>query len=160
MKRFTVAIALVVLLQLGGTASASRQLPLAICGCRVGAGNLTVRPAVVIYTVDGAGFLAGSGRSSAHPGRIHWTVWGRNQAFGYGRYWGNDCEPDCAQGTFYTYPIEVHLYRPRLLGGRLLFTRLTVRFTGNPPSYYSRSRGFTLTARYEARLRGYFWSRR
>jgi hypothetical protein len=41
--------------------------------------------------------------------------------------WINDCDPACADGSFYGYPVRLKLSRKGHLGGRLIFTRLKSR---------------------------------
>lgn len=40
---------------------------------------------------------------------IKWTIWNKGQALGTGVYSKNDCDPDCADGTFYESPVDVSL---------------------------------------------------
>jgi hypothetical protein len=41
--------------------------------------------------------------------------------------------PDCAEGTFFAFRANIHVYRPREVGGYLLFTRMSVTYTGQRP---------------------------
>jgi hypothetical protein len=71
-----------------------------------------VRPAVIGgWTGDGTGYVGGlDGRPnavSADPslaarfGHVHWLRWRANRATGVGVVWGNDCDPDCAGGSWH-----------------------------------------------------------
>ena len=85
-----------------------------------------VRPAQIIYTGDGSGILGGfSGKGpNPHFGRLSWTVWNQHQAVGHGAVWLDDCEPNCAQGTFHPYSVRVHAYDVQ----RGHFVHLTLRY--------------------------------
>lgn len=86
-----------------------------------------VRPAQIIYTGDGSGILGGfSGKGPLpHFGRLSWTLWNQHEALGHGAVWLDDCEPNCAQGTFHPYAAKVHAFGPQ----QGHFTRLTLRYT-------------------------------
>lgn len=114
-----------------------------------------VRPAVIVYTGDGSGFLAGPGRVSRRNfGRLRWTSWTRSRASGSGANWINDCTPDCAQGHFHGYPVTLFASRPRTIAGHDLFTRLRVTYTGRRPSFV---RSSTQTWKLEHRASVFFW---
>ncbi len=38
----------------------------------------------------------------------------------------NDCKPNCAGGTFFSYPVKVALSHPATVGGALVFTVITM----------------------------------
>jgi hypothetical protein len=62
---------------------------------------------------------------------IQWSSWTRREARGTGTALVNDCDPNCAEGTFRHYAIRLRAYRPRRTGGCVpgsLFTRLGWRF--------------------------------
>lgn len=84
-----------------------------------------VRPAVVGYTGDGTGFLGGFGGGGKHHwGHMTWLTWTAYEATGTGALWGDDCEPDCAQGTFSPVSVKVRAFAPH--GGH--FTRLKLMY--------------------------------
>jgi hypothetical protein len=71
---------------------------------------------------------------------LHWTSWTSKLASGYGTFWENDCEPNCADGHFHYYPsLEVLWGRATVQGhpADRRYTKLTVIFTGKarPPVY-------------------------
>jgi hypothetical protein len=71
-----------------------------------------VRPAVIGgWTGDGTGYVGGL---DGHPnavrtdpslaarfGHMHWVRWRANRASGVGVVWADDCNPDCADGSFH-----------------------------------------------------------
>jgi len=84
-----------------------------------------VRPAEIGYTGDGSGNLGGLHRSHSLPwGALTWTSWTRTQALGGGTVWLDDCNPDCASGTFHPYSVSLRAFR--VIGGH--FTRLTLTY--------------------------------
>jgi hypothetical protein len=85
-----------------------------------------VRPASIDYTGDATGFIGGTdGTSVRNLGHIQWPVYTSRQAVGRGLVWLNDCEPDCAEGTFSSTPVSLHAFSPG--GGH--FRRLTLKYT-------------------------------
>jgi hypothetical protein len=106
-----------------------------------------VRPAVISYTGDGTGLVGGAdGTSARHPGHLRWTTYNDRQGIATGLVWLNDCEPDCADGTFHSTPVSVHVFSPRT--GRFRF--LTLKYTYQGHRYTDRR-----AARYYAGSDGY-----
>ena len=94
-----------------------------------------VRPRSISYTGDGTGVLGGSdGSGPANPGRLRWPTYTRRRAIGRGVVWIDDCDPDCAGGTFSAVPVTVHAFSPS--HGR--FRRLTVKYTLHGKRYTDR----------------------
>ncbi len=50
-----------------------------------------------------------SGDGSAYVDKITWSSWGGSRATGTGTLKLNDCNPNCAQGTYSGYPATVTL---------------------------------------------------
>jgi hypothetical protein len=93
--------------------------------------NPVVKPTEIIYSGDGSQFFAGGGTERA--GKLHWTVWNSTEGLGSGDNWINNCAPTCANGTFSKYPVTLKVYKPKRESKFLIFTRLTVTFTGKKP---------------------------
>lgn len=130
-----VALATAVFVALAGaTALAKVQVP-AYDGPISPGKNPTVRPGTIVYTGDGSGVLAGRGTRSRRPkfGRLHWTTWNATQGKAFGADWVNNCVPFCAAGTFTSYPVNIRVFRPRVLAGHRIFTRMQVTFTAKRP---------------------------
>ncbi len=85
--------------------------------------SFEVRPASIGYTGDGTGVI-GRLPNRAEPGSVEWKTWDRREAYGVGTIWLDDCNPDCAEGSFHSYRGSVRADRPS--AGH--FTRMTVRF--------------------------------
>jgi hypothetical protein len=122
MARRTVALAVALVSLLPATAQALPGLL-----TQIGRGPLfAVRPAQIVYTGDGSGVLGGFSGKGPYPrfGRLRWSMWNNRQAMGSGAVWLDDCQPDCADGTFHPYAVKVHAFRPQ--AGH--FTRLTLRY--------------------------------
>lgn len=98
-----------------------------------GGKQLARMPAMIVFTGDGSGFLAGRGGSARHPGKLRFTSVTASQAVATGGTWLDNCMPSCAQGHFRDFRGTLRLYRPRKLGGKLVFTRFTFKFNGAPP---------------------------
>lgn len=109
-------------------------------GATAGRG-LEVEPYSIVDSGDGSGIIAGTpmhrgSRIDRHFGRIHWTTWNyASGANGTGKQWIDDCDPDCAGGTFSGYPVKLHAYRPALIGGQWVFSRITMTYTHNRPHF-------------------------
>jgi hypothetical protein len=122
-------------------ASASGTLPLSPTVVPASAVNngLQVRPATITYTGDGTGYLGGANRNSS----IHWTKWTTHIAVGTGFNQLNNCIPSCAGGKFHGYRVKIELWRPRTVGGRFVFTRLTIFYKLSRPAGEPRHYTFT-----------------
>jgi hypothetical protein len=84
-----------------------------------------------------------AGEGSFYVGRMHWSAWTDRVARGRGIGAQDDCEPDCATGTFHRAPAKVRLWRPKRRCGHGVWTRMTLTWLHGPPSGipgYSRSR--------------------
>lgn len=87
-----------------------------------------------------------TGKGVAHPARyvlacadgnaalsgMHWRDWGAARTTAPGRLTLNDCTPNCAQGHFHTYPVNVAAGR-RSRGRGAMYRLLVVRYTGRRP---------------------------
>jgi hypothetical protein len=71
-------------------------------------------------SVDGSLFIGG----------MQWTAWDDRHAVGAGVAHVNDCKPDCADGSYTTYRVDVRLARPRELCDSRFFTAFRVRGSG------------------------------
>lgn len=99
--------------------------------------NPQAKPFRIVYTGDGSGLLAGHGRASRRPrfGRLHWTAWNEIEGRAWGANWLDDCTPDCASGRFTPYPVNVKVFRPEVVYGYEVFTRMNVTYTRSVPSF-------------------------
>jgi hypothetical protein len=57
--------------------------------------------------------------------KIKWSKWTVNGAEGVGEYSLNDCDPDCADGTFHSVPVKVYLNDLTTDGKSYFFNTLT-----------------------------------
>ena len=114
-------------------------------------------PFRIVYSGDGAALVAGRGGISNH---LRWTTWNHKEGLAWGANWHDNCIPSCAQGTYFAYRANVRVYRPRQVGTRLLFTRLTVTYTGARPPYPAYPhRSITYELRVDAVYNDFFWTR-
>jgi hypothetical protein len=58
-------------------------------------------------------------------GKIEWSTWEATGARGVGEYFANDCEPDCASGTFEFARVNVAIDRPMGVDGKVHLADLT-----------------------------------
>ena len=58
-------------------------------------------------------------------GKIEWSAWEATGAIGVGEYFANDCEPDCASGTFEFARVNVEINRPIDVDGKVHLADLT-----------------------------------
>jgi hypothetical protein len=80
-----------------------------------GVDGFKVRPATILVSGDGSGWLGGDGYGATPPdyGTIRWTKFRRSGARGRGRMFINDCDPDCAGGTFSNWKAVIRARRVR-----------------------------------------------
>jgi serine/threonine protein kinase len=69
------------------------------CGQAGFAQYMEVKPKQIVTSGDGSGYVAG----------IAWSGWGGARATGAGTLKVNNCTPNCAQGTYASYPATVTL---------------------------------------------------
>jgi len=77
--------------------------------------------------------LAVAGEGSFVVERMRWSSWGRRAARGQGIGAQDDCQPDCATGTFHRASALVRLWRPRSRCGNRIWTRMTLTWTEGAP---------------------------
>ena len=108
--------------------------------------TLQVKPFQIIWTGDATGVFAGRGTASKRPrfGRLQWSKWTATEGHATGANWLNDCVPFCAAGKFTPFNVNLTAYRPRVLSGFKIFTRLKVVYTGKVPHGYKRTGVFTI----------------
>ena len=58
-------------------------------------------------------------------GKIEWSTWEAAGATGVGEYFANDCDPDCANGTFGFTNVRLAINEPIGVKGKLHLTNLT-----------------------------------
>ena len=104
--------------------------------------SLQIKPREITYTGDSTGILTGAG-PPARAASIQWTRWTAQSALGTGFNDLNDCEPGCDDGTFHYFPVKIEQWRPASLGGRLVFTRMTIWYQDQVPAGQARYYTFT-----------------
>lgn len=139
---------------LASEASAASALPRAPADLGATARNhgLQVRPAAILYTEDGTGFL-GDARPRGKAG-IDWTRWTARVALGTAFNQIDNCRPSCATGPYHGYRVRIEAWRSRKLHGALVFTRLTIFYAGSRPP--GEPRHYTFTDTY-VRPGGFGW---
>jgi hypothetical protein len=68
----------------------------------------------------------GCATSADNLSNISWSSWSATSATGTATHNVNNCQPDCAGGTFSSVPVEVTLSDPADLGGGYVFTTITI----------------------------------
>jgi hypothetical protein len=156
MKRLIVVSTFLAALMLVGQAMAQGLPRVPIYDGSTKAGDFQIKPYVIVYTGDGTGALGGpelghGNRLERAYGRLRWTSWTSEGARGYGDDRVDFCNPDCAAGKHNPYPINVMAFRPAVVHGRLLFTRVTVTYTRGRPvfNHHPFRRSYTLDAVYQ-----------
>jgi hypothetical protein len=109
-------------LLVGQTATASaasrRSLPKVIACAGLGGPN--VRPAT---------FILACADVNSYIGHISWKSWGARSAHGYGTLETNNCQPNCASGSFAASPTTITLKKPIVTNHGLLFSVAVVGST-------------------------------
>ncbi|MFL5853963.1 MAG: hypothetical protein ACJ76T_08780 [Solirubrobacteraceae bacterium] len=124
MPRSLIVLALaVVLLALAAVPAGSAPKTLFPANCD----KPTYKPTrIVVACGDGNNRLA----------RIKWESYGTDAASGTATAVVNDCEPNCAAGTFHHFRAVVTLNKPKDCGRYRQFTRLVERFTDETPESF------------------------
>lgn len=150
----TILVAAAASLAAGGAIASAAPLPVSPTYVQATAAyhGLQVRPANITYTGDGTGFLGGANARHRSAG-IRWRKWTNHIALGRGFNQLDNCRPSCAGGTFHAFRVKIELWRPRTLGRRLVFTRLTIFYRTRPPR--GEPRHYTFTDTYSSG--GYGW---
>jgi hypothetical protein len=117
-------------------------------------GDLKVKPASIVYTGDGSGFFAGARKTKHRDKPLKWSSWTASGGQGSGFNWVNNCNPNCAGGTFRAFAVKLDAYRPRRLGGHRVFTRMKVTYTDQKPSHNNRTQVWKVVHQHG----GYFYS--
>jgi hypothetical protein len=87
-------------------------------------------PADIGAQVRPASIFLGCATSAAVLTPISWNVWTEAGATGTATLHWNDCQPNCADGTYSTYPVTVQLSAPGFLDGAFAFMTITTGPTG------------------------------
>lgn len=67
-----------------------------------------------------------SGDGSLYVTGITWQGWGTGSATGTGTAHADNCNPNCAQGTYHQYPGTITLTSPKPWRGKMAYGRETV----------------------------------
>jgi len=100
----------------GHAAAAPREYVVcttALCTVRP---QMETRPTAIYPSGDGSFWFSG----------ITWRGWGTATATGTATAHANNCQPDCAQGTFSAYPGTITLTDPKPWHGEMAYTQETV----------------------------------
>jgi hypothetical protein len=73
----------------------------------------------------------GCATSNDYLGHITWSSWTSTRAKGTATHDINGCHPSCAQGTYSSFPVEVHLSNPVDVGGMFVFRTITATPSSN-----------------------------
>lgn len=103
------------------TTTPSSALP-AAPNCDPGLGGSGFEPTTIFI---------GCATSADNVDSIHWTSWTTTNAIGTASHNINNCEPDCADGTYSSFPVQVTLSDPATLEGVLVFTVITTTPTSS-----------------------------
>ncbi|WP_375502024.1 hypothetical protein [uncultured Jatrophihabitans sp.] len=88
-----------------------------------------IRPKVSSLSGDGSDGLR----------NLRWSRWTIKNAYGRGIEGIDDCNPDCADGSFSNYPVKIHAYTPRYLRCGVFFSKIKFTYTRRVPNGEKRS---------------------
>lgn len=92
-------------------------------------------------------FILACGDGNSRLSALDWSRWDGRSAVAKGVNLVNDCKPDCAAGTFRSYPVVVRLDHPEPWKKRPQlerFTRISLTYPGGRPEGYQRVMTFPL----------------
>lgn len=81
--------------------------------------HAAVRPDRIAFGTDGTHFIT----------HLQWSRWQSSGAQAVGRYYIDDCVPDCAGGHYHAYRVTMLLSRVLTRHGRTYFAGMTLRWT-------------------------------
>jgi hypothetical protein len=82
--------------------------------CAHGRG-MQVRPTSMGLSADGSLYVTG----------IRWHGWGTGKATGTGTAHADNCDPNCAQGSYRTHPATIVFTTPKPWDGKLAYAKVT-----------------------------------
>lgn len=82
-----------------------------------GGNNPGIRPSLIFI---------GCATSADHLSNIVWTGWTATSAVGTGTHAINNCQPNCAQGSFTTDPVKIQLTNPGYVNAVLVFRTISL----------------------------------
>ncbi len=126
----------------GPTTAPSTATPSTTTSTTITGSALPTAPPCDTQPVGGSGIrpttiFFGCATSNDYMGPISWYSWTPTTAIGSGTHNINDCQPDCAGGTYSKFPVEVQLSNPGYLDGEFVFRTITTTPTsgvGTPES--------------------------
>jgi hypothetical protein len=144
-KSALATLALLCIAATGASAAAAALPSIPAFNGPAGKHNPVVKPSEIVYSGDGSQLFGGPSRKS---NKIHWTTWNSTEGVGTGAQWIDNCNPNCAAGTFTRYPISLKATQPKKEGKYLIFTRLKVTYTTS--KHFANKKSFTWKVSYEA----------
>ena len=81
--------------------------------------HATVKPDRIVFGTDGTHFIT----------QLKWSRWQSSGAQAVGRYYIDNCVPDCAGGRYHVYRVTMLLSRAVSRHGRSYFAGMTLRWT-------------------------------
>ncbi len=92
-------------------------------------GEFAMHPQTIVIFPDGSWVLT----------NLHWSGWGEatTRAFGYSHV--NNCTPNCAGGTWLTFPVQLTLHGFADFGGYLMYRCFAITSSGQVPGWITRS---------------------
>ena len=102
-----------------------------------------------IGTVKPKGFIITCADAGDSLTKLKWSNWSTT-ASGKGTDVVNDCNPNCAEGHFHKYGVDVSLFRVKPWShhaGQRYYTRMGLTYTGKVPHGFHRHRTVNLWAK-------------
>lgn len=101
------------------TATAATTVVYGFGNYAFGALHAQIMPDRITFGTDGTHFIT----------HLTWGLWQPSGARATGRYYIDNCVPDCAAGTYHEYPVTMALSHVITRHGRGYFARMTLRWT-------------------------------
>lgn len=97
--------------------------------CYSGGDTLVIKPTEVATACEGSSIIL----------NMRWSSWTATRAEGVGLSRETDCEPTCAEGQRFQYPVRVIVDRPTNTDCGRFYGRITIIYPKDFPPYFSRS---------------------
>lgn len=137
LRRISILVATAVLVAAPGALAAGVPKVPSYSG-PVHKGDFKAKPSSIVYAMGG--ILQGRRKANHKAGSLHWSSWSATGGRGSGFNWVTSG----AGGKYKLYPVKLHPFHPRRVAGHLIFTRMTVTYTGAKPSHSPKSSVWTV----------------
>ena len=127
-----VTLAAIAIAVLGAATAGASPTPRYVSNC----GKLAQHPHSIVLTCADANYSLVD---------LDWKSWGGPVSAAVGKVSANTCTPNCAAGTFHTYPVKVAALKATRCGTKLVYLKLMLAYTGARPAGHPKHENWSFT---------------